>query len=55
MNFPGLLNEIVGGIPLGRQDDNHAVTPAVGLGDDPGDIADTIGVGHRAAAEFLYN
>ena len=51
----GLFNQVIGGVPLGGQDHHHAVALAVGLGDDPGHIADFVGVGHRAAAEFLYD
>ena len=46
-------NQIIGGVPLGGQHSYHAVALAIGLGDDPGHITDTVCVGNRTAAKFL--
>ena len=53
--FLGFGDQVVGGVPLGGQHRHHAVALAVGLRNDAGHIADTVGVGNGAAAEFLYD
>ena len=50
-----LFNQVVGGVPLGGQDHDDIVALYIGLRDDSGDILDTLGVPHGAAAEFLYD
>ena len=55
VNFPGLFNQIVSGIPLGGNHHYYIVAPVIGFGDNPGHIKHPLGVGHGRAAEFLYN
>ena len=47
--------QLVGGFPLGGEDDDHIVARLVGVGDDSGHVADTIDVGDGRAAKFLYD
>ena len=51
----GLVDQIVGGIALSGHYDHHVVTLAVFLGNDASHVHHALGIGDRAAAEFLYN
>ena len=50
-----LLNQLVGGIPLGRQHRHYLVAGLICIRDDFSHMAQPGGVSHRGSSEFLYN
>ena len=50
-----LLNQLVGGIPLGRQHRHYLVSGLICIRDDFSHMAQPGGVSHRGSSEFLYN
>ena len=50
-----LIDEIVGGIALGRHHDHYVISRVVGIGHDTGHVEDTVPVLHRRTAELLYD
>ena len=42
-------------IPLSGEDHQHLVPRPVSIGNDPGHVADALGIPDGAAAEFLYD
>ena len=55
IDFSGLGDEVVGGVPLGGEHHHHVMAAAVSLCDNAGHVADAVGVRNGASAEFLYN
>ena len=55
IDFIGLFNQIVGGIPLRGHHHHDVVALLISVGDDPGDVKHPLGIRHRAASEFLYD
>ncbi|MPM15098.1 hypothetical protein SDC9_61464 [bioreactor metagenome] len=50
-----LGNQVVGGVALGGQHHDHIVSGLIGLFDNAGHMADTLGVLYRTSAKFLHN
>ena len=55
IDFICLLNQLVGGIPLGGQHRHHLVAGLVCIRDDFSHMAQPGGISHRGSSEFLYN